>query len=65
LRTSDTWVLGRDLAGEAATTVAMDEDTAWRLYTKGLTPEEARPGVRIEGDRGLGEQMLRMVSIIA
>jgi hypothetical protein len=45
--------------------VAMDEDTAWRLYTKGLTPEEARPGVRIEGDRGLGEQMLRMVSIIA
>jgi uncharacterized protein (TIGR03083 family) len=64
VRTSGAWVLGREFPGEAAATVTIDQDTAWRLYTRGVTPEEARPKARLDGDRALGELMLRMVSII-
>jgi uncharacterized protein (TIGR03083 family) len=65
VRMSDAWVLGRDFAGEAAATVTVDGDTAWRMCTGGLSPEVVRAKARIDGDRALGDQMLRMVSIIA
>jgi hypothetical protein len=39
--------------------------TAWKLWTKGLSPEEARDRVTFEGDQGLGERVLRAVAIIA
>jgi uncharacterized protein (TIGR03083 family) len=65
VRTSDAWVLAREFAGEAAATVTVDQDTAWRLCTRGLSPEVVRAKARIDGDRALGELMLRMVSIIA
>jgi hypothetical protein len=43
----------------------MDGDTAWRLFTKGISNEEALARVRIEGDASLGEKVLDTVSIIA
>jgi len=39
-------------------------DIAWRVFTKGIALEDAAARVRIEGDRALGEQLLRMTAIV-
>ena len=46
-------------------TVELDEDRAWRLFTKGIAKEEARRAARIEGDEALAERALDTVSILA
>jgi len=46
-------------------TVELDEDAAWRLFTKGLTPRAARARATIHGDQVLGERALHNVAIIA
>ena len=61
----DRWVLGQDAGGPAATTVTLDQDLAWRLFTEGITPTDAQPRVRIEGDRSLRAAVLTTVAIIA
>ncbi len=43
----------------------MDQETAWRLFTKELTTERAVQSVRREGDPALADAVLEMVSIIA
>jgi len=65
LRTNDRWALGQDDGGTADTSVMVDQDLAWRLFTKGVTPSDALPHVRIEGNHSLGAAVLDTVSIIA
>jgi uncharacterized protein (TIGR03083 family) len=65
LRTEDRWALGQADDGPATATVTVDQDLAWRLFTKAVTPADALPRVRIEGDRSLGAVVLNTVSIIA
>jgi hypothetical protein len=48
-----------------AAKVSLDQDTAWRLFTRGITTEEARLGIHLEGDPSLGGCILQMVSIMA
>ena len=43
----------------------MDQDTAWRLFTKGISPETAQTGIQLEGEAALGTPILQMVSIMA
>jgi uncharacterized protein (TIGR03083 family) len=45
--------------------VQIDQNLAWRLFSKGISPEAARRQVEIEGDAALGGQVLQMVSIMA
>jgi hypothetical protein len=45
--------------------VTVDQDWAWRLFTKGVDPALARPHLQIDGDETLGAQILTMVSIMA
>jgi uncharacterized protein (TIGR03083 family) len=62
------WTLARSTAGEAAAAtsrVTMDQDTAWRLFTKGIVPEKAAEQIAIAGDPTLACRVLRMVTIIA
>jgi uncharacterized protein (TIGR03083 family) len=65
IRTGDTWTLGQDHMGPVSATVSLDQDSAWRLFTKGITREQAAGLVSFEGDRILGLTALDMVSIIA
>ena len=65
LRAEDRWALGQADAAPATATVTVDQDLAWRLFTKAVTPADALPRVRIEGDRSLGAMVLNTVSIIA
>ena len=52
---------GKFGAGTGATSTA---DTAWRLCTRGITPEQAAGKARIDGDQNLASTALQIVSII-
>jgi hypothetical protein len=65
LRSDGRWALVQPLDADANAAVEIGQDAAWRLFTKGLTPQEAKGHARIEGDGQLAEQVLRTVSIIA
>jgi uncharacterized protein (TIGR03083 family) len=43
----------------------IDQDTAWRLFTRGLPPDRARDQIAVRGDRQLAFTVLETVSIIA
>jgi uncharacterized protein (TIGR03083 family) len=45
--------------------VDMDEATAWRLLTKGISPAHAEEAARFGGDLRLARQVLQAVAIIA
>ena len=51
-------------AGPAAT-VSLDQDAAWKLFSKGLNQESARRRIRIEGDPRLGEPVLGSLAVMA
>jgi uncharacterized protein (TIGR03083 family) len=45
--------------------VTLDPETTWKLFTRGMSPEEARGRAAFEGDLVLCERLLRTVAIIA
>src|SRR5215218_8801281 len=47
------WMLGSAPEMAVDATVELDEERAWRLFTKGISKEEARRAARIEGDATL------------
>jgi uncharacterized protein (TIGR03083 family) len=59
------WSLFKAVSLEPASVVTMDQETCWRLFTKGLSKKEASQRTSIEGDQKLGEKLLETVSIIA
>ena len=65
LRHKGQWILGKATAFEAQTSVSLDQETAWRLFTKGISKEDALPRATISGDYSLGVIVLNTVSIIA
>jgi hypothetical protein len=59
------WTLYTRVETPAAATVTLDQETAWRLFTRGVEPATARERAQIDGDAKLGEVALHTVSIIA
>jgi len=59
------WQLYPDAGGKADAEVVIEDDVAWRVFTKGLSREEARSKTMILGDQALGLRILDTVSIIA
>jgi uncharacterized protein (TIGR03083 family) len=64
LREDGGWRLGTAPGIAAAATVELDQETAWRLFTKGIARDEARQAARINGDPFLAERVLDTVSIL-
>ena len=62
---ANTWSLFKDVALQPAAVVTMNQETCWRLFTKGMNKSQARAKTTIEGDQPLGEKLLETVSIIA
>jgi uncharacterized protein (TIGR03083 family) len=64
-RQAGAWNLlaGRHPAPDA--TITMSDDTAWRLFSKGLGRDAARARVRIDGDQALGEVALGALGVMA
>ena len=65
LRQDQTWQLYREVVQTPQAEVVMPQEVAWRLFTKGLTKEEAQKHTNISGNQQLGAKILDMVSIIA
>ena len=65
LRHNGDWILGTAPRMNVDATVELDEESAWRLFTKGISKDEARRAARIEGDEALAERALDTVSILA
>jgi uncharacterized protein (TIGR03083 family) len=59
------WQLFDGQAHEPTATVSLSDDTAWRIFTKGLVREEAARRVRVEGDSELGAVFLNTLAIMA
>lgn len=68
------WLVRREpggwelFTGEADDTadavVELDADTAWRLFTKGLRPDEARGRAKVSGNPALTSRVLETIAII-
>lgn len=65
LRQADCWGLFSGAAPAAVATVRLDSDTAWRSFTKGISPAVAQAKTQVTGDATLGLGILDMVSIMA
>lgn len=63
VRQGESWKLYIDVERQPDASVRIDQEQAWRLFTKGIDKSES--GAKIEGDRALGERLLDTVSIIA
>jgi hypothetical protein len=65
VRESEKWSLYRQTDLTPTCTITMDDDTAWRLFTKGISREQAAVHTLFVGDSSLGQHLLNTVSIIA
>jgi uncharacterized protein (TIGR03083 family) len=59
------WKLYTGESDDAVCRVRMDQDTAWRLLTKGLSQDEAAARVEFSGDDRLGKPILGMLAVMA
>lgn len=64
LRENGAWNLYCDDAKPADAAIVMDQDVAWRLFTKGITRTEALSKTTLLGDQSLAAKALETVSII-
>ncbi len=65
MRAGFRWDLGIGSDVESATVVVIPQDTAWRMFTKGIDPERARKAAVVRGDADLAESIFSTVSVIA
>jgi uncharacterized protein (TIGR03083 family) len=63
-REAGAWKLIASPAGERVSEVTIPQEIAWRIFTKGIAPEEARTQIRVSGDEVVGLHMLKMISIV-
>jgi hypothetical protein len=63
-RDGGVWKLTASPAGEKIAEVTIPQDIAWRIFTKGIAPEEARTQVQSAGDGGVGLHILKTISIV-
>ena len=59
------WDLFNGFTRNADAVVSLDQETAWKLFSKGLDQDAARKRVRIDGERLLGEPVLGSLAVIA
>jgi uncharacterized protein (TIGR03083 family) len=65
LRENDAWNLYVGVTEPVAAEVVIDQDVAWRLFTRGIGKDEALGNSTVIGDQSLGLKMFETVSVIA
>lgn len=64
VRTENAWNFS-DGKRTSHTTITLDPDTAWKLFTKGLPAEEARKKIQVTGDVALSQPVFSMLAVMA
>jgi uncharacterized protein (TIGR03083 family) len=64
-RETKAWSIHAGADPAATSRVSLDQETAWKLFSKGLSRERAARDVRLEGDPTLGRPMLDALAIMA
>jgi uncharacterized protein (TIGR03083 family) len=64
-RVVDHWKMGNTYIEPPQAEISLDQEIAWKLFTKGLSSREAEKAVTITGDRALGEPVLSMLAVMA
>lgn len=64
-REDEQWGLYAGANPQASPRLHLPQEVAWRLFTKGLGPEQARPHLHVEGETEFGTAWLNMVAIMA
>lgn len=65
VRSDGKWELVSEPVGRAASAVEFSQDIAWKIFTKGIAQEAARPQITITGDRELGLHILNVIAVMA
>lgn len=58
------WQLVTDCPAEPVCTISIGPETAWRLFTKGISRQEAEKGVAIAGNQQLGDPIFSMLAVM-
>ena len=64
-REHEAWVLGKIGTERPDASVVLDQEIAWRLFTKGVSKEEALQRATLKGNKMLATKVLDTISIIA
>jgi uncharacterized protein (TIGR03083 family) len=64
-KTADGWEFGSDRGVEPFAALSIDQDDAWRLYTKGIAKSAVLPRIEQRGDPATLAAMLDMVTVLA
>ncbi len=64
-RLQDKWELNKRSIATPAAELILDPDTAWKLFSKGVTPAEVKDKISITGDIVLAQIALTMISVMA
>lgn len=65
VKTTNRWEFTTNNNDSITAHISIDPQTAWKLFSKGLSASQARPLVVIEGDEELGATALTMISVMA
>ena len=63
-RENGKWELVKEPAAEPAARVAIPQEIAWRVFTKGIDRDSAKAQIKIEGDPHLGTHVLELTAIV-
>jgi uncharacterized protein (TIGR03083 family) len=63
-KTQTAWAFVAPGDHPTAAHVNLPQELAWRVFTKGMDRDAALAQTNIDGDRGLGERVLRLTSIV-
>jgi uncharacterized protein (TIGR03083 family) len=64
-RDRDSWQLIDEPARPADAEATIPQEIAWRIFTRGMTREDAERQVRVSGDADLARHVLGMIAIVA
>jgi hypothetical protein len=64
-RIDGTWKVDKLPVENPSSEIFIDPDTAWKLFSKSLRPNDVKKEITITGNQQVGEVALTMVSVMA
>lgn len=64
-RIENGWKLSKEYQANITSSISIEPDIAWKLFTKAVTPEKASNFITITGDRAMAMPALELVAVMA